>query len=133
MLCGLSVVAAIKGYSLVEVCGLLLSRSTGSRTLSSGVVAHGLSCPYGRWNLPRPGTEPMSPALAGRCLTTGPPRKSDIVFFNFPHGTNLTRIIRCPCPSVLWSRTNFSQIYSKWDRLLLSLVAAGANPLFTSS
>ena len=27
------------------------------------------------WNLPRPGIEPMSPALAGRFLTTGPPGK----------------------------------------------------------
>ena len=28
------------------------------------------------WNLPGPGTEPMSPALAGEFLTSGPPRKS---------------------------------------------------------
>ena len=28
------------------------------------------------WNLPEPGVEPMSPALAGRFLTTGPPGKS---------------------------------------------------------
>ena len=27
------------------------------------------------WNLPRPGTEPVFPALAGRFLTTGPPGK----------------------------------------------------------
>ena len=26
----------------------------------------------GMWNLPGPGTEPMSPALAGGFLTTGP-------------------------------------------------------------
>ena len=31
------------------------------------------------WNLPRPGIEPMTPALAGRFLTTGPPGKSLIV------------------------------------------------------
>ena len=30
-------------------------------------------------NLPRPGMEPMSPALAGRFLTTGPPGKSEIM------------------------------------------------------
>ena len=29
--------------------------------------------PCGMWNLPRPGIEPMSPALAGRFLTSGPP------------------------------------------------------------
>ena len=28
------------------------------------------------WDLPGPGTEPMSPALAGRFLTTVPPGKS---------------------------------------------------------
>ena len=27
------------------------------------------------WDLPGPGTEPGSPALAGRVLTTGPPGK----------------------------------------------------------
>ena len=31
-------------------------------------------------NLPRPGIEPMSPALAGRFLTTGPPWKSMYLF-----------------------------------------------------
>ena len=33
--------------------------------------------PRGKWNLPGTGTEPMSPALAGRFLTTGPPGKSN--------------------------------------------------------
>ena len=31
---------------------------------------------HGMWDLPRPGITPMSPALAGRLLTTGPPGKS---------------------------------------------------------
>ena len=34
------------------------------------------SLPSGIWNLPRPGIEPVSPALSGRFLTTGPPGKS---------------------------------------------------------
>ena len=29
----------------------------------------------GMWDLPRPGLEPVSPALAGRFLTTAPPGK----------------------------------------------------------
>ena len=33
------------------------------------------------WNLSGPGIEPVSPALAGRFLTSGPPAKSSI--FNF--------------------------------------------------
>ena len=48
----------------------------------SAVVAHGLSsCGawaellHGMWDLPRPGLEPVSPALAGGFLTTAPPRK----------------------------------------------------------
>ena len=37
------------------------------------MAAPGLSC--GMWDLPRPGLEPVSPALAGGFLTTVPPRK----------------------------------------------------------
>ena len=37
----------------------------------------------GMWNLPRPGLEPVSPALAGRFLTTAPPGKPETpVFLN---------------------------------------------------
>ena len=32
------------------------------------------------WDLPRPGLEPVSPALAGRFLTTAPPRKLELVY-----------------------------------------------------
>ena len=31
------------------------------------------------WDLPRPGLEPVSPALAGRFLTTAPPGKPNIL------------------------------------------------------
>ena len=34
------------------------------------------------WDLPGPGIEPMSLALAGEFLTIGPPGKSYLVFFN---------------------------------------------------
>lgn len=37
----------------------------------------------GPWDLPRPGTEPASPALAGGFLTSGPPGKSSL-FLSFP-------------------------------------------------
>ena len=40
------------------------------------VVAHGLSCPGGMWDLPGPGIEPVSPVLADRVLTTALPGKS---------------------------------------------------------
>ena len=32
----------------------------------------------GMWDLPRPGLEPVSPALAGRFSTTAPPGKSEV-------------------------------------------------------
>ena len=35
----------------------------------------------GTWDPPRPGLEPVSPALAGRLPTTAPPGKSDKIFF----------------------------------------------------
>ena len=68
---------------------------------ASVVVAHGLSsrglqaleCKlsscgtqaylfHGMWDLPRPGFEPLSPALAGRFLTTIPPGKPSNSFYN---------------------------------------------------
>ena len=33
---------------------------------------------HGMWDLPRPGLEPMSPALAGRFSTTAPPGKPNV-------------------------------------------------------
>ena len=35
----------------------------------------------GMWDLPRPGLEPMSPALAGRFSTTAPPGKPRFIIF----------------------------------------------------
>ena len=37
----------------------------------------------GMWDLPRPGLEPMSPALAGRFSTTAPPGKPETPFLSF--------------------------------------------------
>ena len=89
----LSLVSVSGGYSLLWCAGFslrwfLLLRSTGSRHV--GFSSCGLralerrlsSCGArvqllpGMWDLPRPGLEPMSPALAGGFLTTAPPGKS---------------------------------------------------------
>ena len=43
----------------------------------------------GMWDLPRPGIEPVSPALAGRFSTTAPPGKPQDYF--------LTEVIRRQC------------------------------------
>ena len=48
----------------------------------SVVVAYGLSCSHSIWNLPKPGIKPVSPALAGRFLASGPQGKSTCVIFN---------------------------------------------------
>ena len=78
---GLSLVAESGGYSSLRCEGfslrwLLLLRSTGSRHKgfsSSGTWAQLLRR---MWDIPRPGLEPVSPALAGGFLTTATPGKS---------------------------------------------------------
>ena len=37
----------------------------------------------GMWDLPRPGLEPVSPALAGRLSTTAPPGKPPMDYFEW--------------------------------------------------
>ena len=86
---GLSLVEVSRGHSLLQCTGfslrwLLLLRSTGSRhtgfsSCGSWALEHRLSScgarasPLrGMWDLPRPGLEPVSPALAGRFSTTAP-------------------------------------------------------------
>ena len=79
-----------QGPLLAAVCGLvtvLLLQNVGSRAcrlqslrqVSSAVVCTGFA-PWGMWNLPRPGIEPVSPPLAGGFLITGPPGKSRFQF-----------------------------------------------------
>ena len=80
---GLSLVAASGGHSSSRCAGLSLSRPLVAehrlqmRRLSScGSRAQLLR---GMWDLPRPGLEPMSPALAGRLSTTAPPGKPQVL------------------------------------------------------
>ena len=95
-----SLVSVSRSCSLLGCTGfslwwLLLLQSMGSRhkgfsSCSSQTHELGLrSCspwawlPYGMWNLPGTGIEPMSPALAGEFLTTGSPGKSENPFLAF--------------------------------------------------
>ena len=56
------------GHTGFSSCGFQSpERASGDAQL---VVAHGLM-----WDLPGPGIEPVSPALAGRFFSTGPPEK----------------------------------------------------------
>ena len=77
---GLPPAAASGGHSSSRCTGLSLSRplllrSTGSSCAGSAIVAHGPSHSTACGNPPRPGLEPVSPALAGRLSTTAPPGK----------------------------------------------------------
>ena len=95
---GLSLVVVSGGYSSLRCAGfslrwLLLLRSTGSRrvgfsscgsrTLERSLSSCGSRAQllHGMWDLPRPGLEPVSPAFAGRFLTTAPPGKPWTSFF----------------------------------------------------
>ena len=75
------------------------------RLYSAGSIvgAHGLSYPHGMWNLPGPGIELMSLALASEFLTTGPPGKSKLPFFftTFPSETELESMDLASLPYVL--------------------------------
>ena len=72
---------AVRG-PLTIVASLVAEHSLQMRRLSNcGSRAHLL---HGMWDLPRPGLEPVSPALAGRFSTTAPPGKPDFFFF-FPN------------------------------------------------
>ena len=68
--------------------GLSCCRAWALGTHASVVAARGLSSCGARaqllrgvWDLPGPGIEPVSPALAGGFLTTAPPGKSPLFGF----------------------------------------------------
>ena len=74
--------------------GPLFVAVRGPLTIAASVIAeHRLQTPRlsncgsraqllrGMWDLPRPGLEPVSPALAGRFSTTAPPGKPCITIF----------------------------------------------------
>ena len=79
------------GYSLIVVRRLLtavslccLAQALGA--WASVVVTPWAWLPLGMWDPPRPGIKPMSPALAGGFLITGPPGKSHnekVLNYNF--------------------------------------------------
>ena len=69
---------AVRGR-LTIAASLVAEHRLQTRRLSGcGSRAHLL---HGMWDLPRPGLEPVSPALAGRFSTTAPPGKSENIIF----------------------------------------------------
>ena len=77
---GLSLVAVSRGYSSLRWAGfslrwLFFLWSTGSRHAVFSSCGTQALLLHGMWDLPGLGIEPVSPALAGRFLTTAPPGK----------------------------------------------------------
>ena len=55
----------------------------------------------GMWDLPRPGLEPVSPALAGRFSTTAPPGKPSSLYFKKPLSLPFLSLVSCKYGFVL--------------------------------
>ena len=102
--CGLSLVAASRGYLLrcegFLLQWLLLLQSTGSRVHGLGSCSTWAQLLCGMWDLPGSGIEPVSPALAGGFFTTKPPGKPLRAFqregerllrMQSPQGENVTQ------------------------------------------
>ena len=71
---------AVRGPLTVAASPVAEHRLQTCRLSSCGTRAYLLRS---MWDLPRPGHEPVSPALAGRLLTTAPPGKPSQAWFQF--------------------------------------------------
>ena len=104
-----------RGHFFIMVRGPLFIAVRGPLTIAAPPVAgHRLqtrrlsSCGSraqslrGMWDLPRPGLEPVSPALAGRFSTTAPPGKPRLLF----KGNNCLLENYCPQESSVESSTD---------------------------
>ena len=70
---------AVRGPLTIAASLVAEHRLQTRRLSNSGSRAQLL---HGMWDLPRPGLEPVSPALAGGLSTTAPPGKPSFFFFN---------------------------------------------------
>ena len=70
---------AVRGPLTIMASPVAEHRLQTRRLSSCGSRAQSLR---GTWDPPRPGREPVSPALAGRLSTTAPPGKPDKHFLN---------------------------------------------------
>ena len=71
----------------------------------------------GMWDLPRPGLEPASPALAGRFSTTAPPGKPLPRDCNAHRGTQPAALGGAPRPSSGWEVIPMDLSLSLWPTL----------------
>ena len=85
--CSAQALSGCGEWGLLSSCSVWAyrCRALALQCTGSVVLVHGLSCPAACMILlPRPGIEHVSPALAGRFLTSGPPGKSPVLVFK-PH------------------------------------------------
>ena len=94
----------------IRIMGLLLLQITGSRVYGLSSCGTWAYLPYDMWNLLTPGIEPLSPALAGRFSTTGPPGKS-VKYFLL-----LVLFVELVCVFLLYI---LNKIYQKLSTVLL--------------
>ena len=94
---------AVRGPLTVAASPVVEHRLQMRRLSSCGSRAQLLR---GMWDLPRPGLEPTSPALAGRFSTTVPPGKPDLVGFYL-----------VPSSAVCFSVFSFCLTYCVWGLL----------------
>ena len=71
----------LRGSAQTSHCGDFFFTEQGLSSAQAS-VAVGLATWWGLWDLHRPGSEPVSPALAGGVLTTRPPGKSSKVILD---------------------------------------------------
>ena len=80
---------AVRG-PLTIAASLVAEHRLQTRRLSS--CGTRVQLPRGMWDLPRPGLEPVSPALAARFSTTAPPGKP--CFLSFKKNASTLRCVR---------------------------------------
>ena len=104
-----------RAFSSCGKRGPLLIAVRGPLTIAASLVAehklqmHRLSsCGsqaqllHGMWDLPRPGLEPVFPALAGRFSTTAPPGKPPLLFFDYCIFSGNLSQVQCKYITVAW-------------------------------
>ena len=90
---------------------LLLFQSVGSRCMGFNRCSTRTELLWGMWDLPGPGMEPVSSALAGGFLSTGLPEKSLNTLSWFFYPTRMAWIIIL----IVWgfSHTGYNQLFKK--------------------
>ena len=98
---------------LTTAASLVADHRLQTRRLSNCGLRTQLLC--GMWDLPRPGLESVSPALAGRLSTTAPPGKPSCFLFQVCFFFSLQYVVSIFTTSVLFSwmifPTVLTQIY----------------------